>query len=201
MTSADRISQIRAAALRLFAERGYPATTMADIGAAVGIRGPSLYKHVPSKQDLLVRIMTGTMTDLCAGFERAVASADDLVDQFRRAVEAHVRFHARRRLEAFVGTREIRSLEQPHRDRVIALRSGYESGFRNLIEQGVRDGQFRTASPKLASYAVLDMGMGVSVWYHEGGEVSEDELVYAYADHALGVVGYSRASSVGVTGP
>lgn len=193
MRSDQRIDQIRAAALGLFAERGYPATTMADIGAAVGIRGPSLYKHVPSKQHLLVQIMICTMGDLRAGFERAVASADGLVDQFRRAVEAHVRFHARRRLEAFVGTREIRSLEQPHRDRVVALRSAYEGGFRELIDSGVRDGIFRTGSPKLASYAVLDLGMGISVWYREDGEFSEDELVYAYADHALRMVGYSSA--------
>lgn len=193
MRSDQRIDQIRAAALGLFAERGYPATTMADIGAAVGIRGPSLYKHVPSKQDLLVQIMTRTMTDLRAGFERAIASTDDLIDQFRRAVEAHVRFHARHRLEAFVGTREIRSLQQPHRDQVVALRSTYENGFRELIEKGMRDGQFRAGSPKLASYAVLDMGMGISVWYRESGEVSEDELVYTYADHALRVVGCMRA--------
>lgn len=193
MSSEHRVGEIRQAAFALFAERGYPATTMADIGAAVGIRGPSLYKHVPSKQHLLAEIMVATMQDLQGGFDRAVASADDLVDRFRRAVEAHVRFHARRRLETFVGTREIRSLEQPHRDRVVALRSAYESGFRELIDKGVQDGLFRVRSAKLASYAVLDMGMGVSVWYREDGEISEDELVYAYADQALRVVGYLRA--------
>ncbi len=42
------------AALRLFSDRGYQATTMDDLGAALGIRGPSLYKHVRSKHDLLV---------------------------------------------------------------------------------------------------------------------------------------------------
>lgn len=192
MSTDGRAAQIRQAALRLLAERGYRATTMADIGAAVGIRGPSLYKHVPSKQHLLAEIMVGTMRDLLEGLDRAIASADDLPGQFRRAVEAHVRFHARRRLEAYVGTREIRSLEQPNRDRVVALRSRYESGFRDLIDKGVQDGLFRTRSPKLASYAVLDMGMGISVWYRDDGEFSEDELVYTYADQALRLVGHER---------
>lgn len=192
MNADGRGAAIREAALRLFAERGYPATTMADIGAAVGIRGPSLYKHVPSKQHLLAEIMIGSMRDLQTGFDRAIASADDVVDQFRRAVEAHVRFHARRRLEAFVGTREIRSLEQPNRDQVVALRSGYEASFRDLIDKGAQDGVFGTRTVKLASYAVLDMGMGISVWYREDGEFSEDELVYTYADQALRLVGYER---------
>lgn len=187
-----RVAVIRDAALRLFAERGYPATTMADIGAVVGIRGPSLYKHVPSKQFLLAEIMAESMRELQAGFDRAVASTDDVVERFRRAVEAHVRFHARRRLEAFVGTREIRSLDEPHRGTVVGLRSKYEQGFRELIDAGVRDGVFRVRSVRLASYAVLDMGMGISVWYSEGGEIAEDELVYDYADHALRLVGHQR---------
>ena len=52
------------AALHLFSERGYQATTMDDLGAALGIRGPSLYKHVRSKQDLLAGIMLETMNTL-----------------------------------------------------------------------------------------------------------------------------------------
>jgi AcrR family transcriptional regulator len=98
---------------------GYEATTMADIGAELGIRGPSLYKHVPSKQDLLVQIMTGTINALLAGCRAAVATTGDLVDRLRRATEAHVRYHARHRLEAFVGNREIRSLVEPHRSLVL----------------------------------------------------------------------------------
>jgi AcrR family transcriptional regulator len=57
---------VRTAALSLFAERGYHATTLADIGAAVEIRGFTLYRHVHSKQDLLADIMTGAMNHLLA---------------------------------------------------------------------------------------------------------------------------------------
>ena len=113
----SRADDIRAAALELFTRLGYEATTMADIGAAVGIRGPSLYKHVASKQDLLVQIMIGTMEDLLAAHRAAVASTEGPVERLRRATEAHVRYHARHRLEAFVGNREIRSLVEPHRGR------------------------------------------------------------------------------------
>ncbi|WP_307179100.1 TetR/AcrR family transcriptional regulator [Streptomyces africanus] len=92
--------EIRNAALVLFAERGYAATTMADIGEAVGMRGPSLYKHVGSKQELLTQIMTGTMDDLLRNHRAAVAGCEDVVERLRLAAEAHVRCHARHRLEA-----------------------------------------------------------------------------------------------------
>jgi AcrR family transcriptional regulator len=183
-----RADDIRAAALELFTSRGYGATTMADIGAAVGIRGPSLYKHVASKQDVLAQIMAGTMQDLIDLHRAAIATTDDPTERLRRATEAHVRYHARHRLEAFVGNREIRSLEEPHRSDVLAKRAAYEAGFRDLINAGIAAGRFRVASVRLASYAILDLGMGVAVWFREDGEITEDAVVWEYGEFALRIV-------------
>lgn len=184
-----RAHAIRAAALELFTRRGYQATTMADIGAAVGVRGPSLYKHVSSKQALLAQIMIGTMDALLAAHRTAVAGTEDPAERLRRATEAHVRYHARHRLEAFVGNREIRSLEEPHSTAVLDRRAAYEKAFRELVEAGVAAGRFHVASARLASYAILDLGMGVAVWYREDGELTEDQIVYQYGDFALLLVG------------
>lgn len=53
-----RRDEIAVVAARLFAETGYDAVSLDDIGAAVGIAGPSLYNHFTSKQDLLFATMT-----------------------------------------------------------------------------------------------------------------------------------------------
>lgn len=188
-SGSSRYAVIRAAALDLFTRHGYEAATMADIGAAVGVRGPSLYKHVASKQDLLAGIMTGTMDDLLAAHRAAVATTADPVERLRRAAEAHVRYHARHRLEAFVGNREIRSLVEPHRARVLALRAEYESCFRDLVGAGVAAGVFHVTSARLASYAVLDLGMGVAVWFREGDGLTEDTVVWQHGEFALRIVG------------
>ncbi|MFC8102702.1 TetR/AcrR family transcriptional regulator [Streptomyces sp. NPDC057363] len=184
-----RAAAIRHAALELFTQRGYAATTMADIGQAVGIRGPSLYKHVASKQQLLVEIMVGTMEALIAEHDAAVRGTVDPRERLRRATEAHVRYHARHRHEAFVGTREIRSLEEPNRSEVLCRRDAYEQAFRDLVQAGVDCGRFHVTSVRLASYAILDLGMGVSVWYREGGELSENEVAWQYGEFALRLVG------------
>src|SRR5690606_37073900 len=87
--AADRRSvreqALQTAALELFTQRGYEATTMADIGAAIGIRGPSLYKYVSSKQDLLAQVMTQTMENLLALHRKAVAGTEDVTQRLRRA--------------------------------------------------------------------------------------------------------------------
>jgi AcrR family transcriptional regulator len=179
---------VRAAALTLFAERGYQATTMADIGAALGIRAPSLYRYLNAKQDVLVEIMTTTMTDLLEAQEAASASSEDPAVAVRRMVEAHVRFHAAHREEAFVGSREISSLDQPARATVLGLRRSYEGSLRVAIAEGVRAGKFAAASDRLVSYAILDMGMGVAAWFRPDGPNSVDEIAYTYANFALAML-------------
>lgn len=51
-----RRDEILDAAAQLFADRGFPGTGMDDIGAAVGITGPSVYRHFPAKDAILVAI-------------------------------------------------------------------------------------------------------------------------------------------------
>jgi AcrR family transcriptional regulator len=187
---------IRAAALRLFAQLGYRSTTMADIGAALGVRGPSLYKHVGSKQDLLVQIMVGTMNALIDDQHTARSAGGDITTQLRRMVEAHVRFHALNSEQAFVGNREIGNLEQPHRDRVLALRAQYERGLRDTVAEGIAAGVLTTPDPRLSSYAVLDMGIGVATWFRPNGPRTADQVAYAYADFALAIFGAVGAGGV-----
>ena len=59
-----RAGDIRDVALTLFAERGYLGTSMRDIASELGLRAPSLYNHLDSKQELLRDIMLRTMKDL-----------------------------------------------------------------------------------------------------------------------------------------
>jgi AcrR family transcriptional regulator len=189
---ADRSEQVRTSALELFAAQGYRATTVDEIGARVGIRGPSVYKHVRSKQELLVDIVVGTTDALLAAQRVAVRSAGDVREQLRLAVEAHVRFHAEHPREAFVAGREVDGLPEPHRSDVLRKQAEYERRLRRLVETGMRDGVFAVESPRLAAYAVLDMGAGVAGWFRPGGTVGQDELATRYAEFALRLVGAGR---------
>ena len=80
---------------------------------------------------------------------------------------------------------EIDNLEEPERSRILELRREYESNFRDLVREGRDQGVFRTSSDRWSSYAILDMGIGVSAWYSPTGSVAPDELGATYAEFAL----------------
>ncbi|MEZ5297233.1 MAG: TetR/AcrR family transcriptional regulator [Ilumatobacteraceae bacterium] len=199
-SAADRHGAILDAALELFATIGYRATTMAQIGDRIGIRGPSLYKHVHSKQEMLVEIMAGMMEELLRRQREALDAGGDVRERLERITAVHVQYHAEHRYEAFVGHHEIDNLEEPERSRILDLRREYESRFRELVQEGRELEVFGTSSDRWASYAILDMGIGVSAWYNPGGSVAPDELAATYAEFAVRMLGAGEPTATGPRG-
>ncbi|OBF93824.1 TetR family transcriptional regulator [Mycobacterium sp. 852002-51163_SCH5372311] len=83
----DRRLQLLSAAERLFAERGFLAVRLEDIGAAAGVSGPAIYRHFPNKESLLVELLVGISARLLAGAREvtdrhrdASAALDGLID-------------------------------------------------------------------------------------------------------------------------
>ncbi|ROZ49044.1 TetR/AcrR family transcriptional regulator [Rhodococcus sp. WS3] len=185
-----RKGEIRDAALTLFSDRGYYGTGMEHIASAVGLAPSSLYNHWKSKQDLLQDIMEATLQELLAAFDVATRDAQTPADALRAAMDAHVRYHATHNRDARVGNREISSLASDARERVRATRREYAASWRQLIAQGVSDGQFDDVSPELAANALLEMGIGVSQWFKSTGSLPLDRIASEYAEMALRLVGY-----------
>jgi AcrR family transcriptional regulator len=70
-----RHQEILNAAAALFAERGYHATSVRDIGEKVGLQGGSLYHHIKSKEALFVRLHNSALESAGNKIEAAVAAA------------------------------------------------------------------------------------------------------------------------------
>ena len=86
----NRRDEILDAASELFADRGYTAVGIDDIGAAVGISGPSVYNHFPSKLSILVSIARRSATTLEAGVIAAYARTDKPLPLLRLLVDSYV---------------------------------------------------------------------------------------------------------------
>ena len=88
----DRRSLLLAAAERLFAERGYLAVRLEDIGAAADVSGPAIYRHFPNKEALLVELLVGISTRLLAGGSAVVDAAADPGSALDGLVDFHLDF-------------------------------------------------------------------------------------------------------------
>jgi AcrR family transcriptional regulator len=89
----SRREQILRAAAQLFAERGSRAVGVDDVGAAVGVTGPAIYRHFASKDAMLAEMLVRISERLLAGgTERIAAAGDDPAAQLRALVDFQVDF-------------------------------------------------------------------------------------------------------------
>lgn len=88
----DRRTQLIAAAERLVAEHGYLSVRLEDIGAAVGVSGPAIYRHFPNKEGLLVELLVGISTRLLAGALQVVEQAADAGAALNGLIDFHLDF-------------------------------------------------------------------------------------------------------------
>ena len=176
---------IRSAAIDLFFEHGYEATTLRQIAEAVNVQVGSLYNHISSKEDLLFSIMSSVIEDLINELDERLLTITDPVERLRAAVRIHVEFHTGRAREVFVGNSEMRSLDPQHRAEVVKLRDRYEEHIVNILESGAKSGKFVAGDPKLTAYAIVTIGTQVASWYHDHGRYKLPEIADQYIDFIL----------------
>ncbi|MER5266650.1 TetR/AcrR family transcriptional regulator [Actinosynnema sp. NPDC002837] len=120
-----RRDQILAAAAELFARHGFHGVGIDDIGAAVGISGPALYRHFRSKDAMLGEMLTSISERLLDGGQNRVAASGDPAHALRELIRWHVDFALDDPALITVQIRNLANLTDPDRRRVRALQRRY----------------------------------------------------------------------------
>lgn len=120
-----RREQILKVAARLFARRGFHGVSIAELGAAVGVSGPALYRHFPGKEALLTEMLVGISQYLLdGGAARATRTADPR-QMLTELVEFHVDFALHHPELIIVQDRDLANLPQQARHQVRTLQRAY----------------------------------------------------------------------------
>ena len=170
--SARRRELTREAA-RLFAEKGYHGAALSDIAEALGVKTPSLYAHVASKQELLYEIMRQGADAFHAALD-GVPERGPVTERIRLALRAHLRVVAEQLDLATVFVREWRYLEGERREEIVEERRRYEQRFRDLFREGRELGELRTDLDEgAAALLTLSAVNWAYTWLRPGRDTDE----------------------------
>ncbi len=122
---AQRRQDLLAASATLFAERGFAGVSIDDIGAAVGVSGPAVYRHFPSKQAVLGAVLLEVSHDLLDGGREVAARSADPAGRLRALIAFQVEFALTQPAVIVVQDRELPNLTEEDRHEVRALQRGY----------------------------------------------------------------------------
>ncbi|MBY6414346.1 TetR family transcriptional regulator [Rhodococcus sp. BP-252] len=180
------------AALACIVRKGYHGCSIRDIAEEAESSVSALYHYYPSKQAMLVALFELTMTDLLrrATAARDECDPDDHVERFSRLVESLTLYHSYRKEMGFVGSSEMRSLEDGSYAAIATKRVALQRMVDVEVQSGVDLGLFGTNRPHEAARAVVTMCVSVAQWYNPQGDEQPEEIAAAYVRFALDLVAH-----------
>lgn len=172
-----REEQVRAAALRLFKEKGYHATSMRDIASAVGINKGSLYSYIKTKEDLLIPVFEQAMGVLLAEIEQLTADSSlTPTMRLKRAIHAHVSAVANNLDVLTVYLSEWRQLATESLATNRMQRERYAALFHDILRDGIAASEFRPMDSRIVMLGMIGMCNYLFRWYRPDGRLEPDQI-------------------------
>ncbi|WP_461008117.1 SACE_7040 family transcriptional regulator [Streptomyces capparidis] len=131
----SRREQILREAARLFASRGFHGVGVDEIGAAVGISGPGLYRHFAGKDAMLAELLVGISGRLLAEGRRRRDSAAGAAEALDSLVRGHIEFALDDRPLIVLHDRELDRLRESDRKLVRQLQRQYVELWVEVVAQ------------------------------------------------------------------
>jgi AcrR family transcriptional regulator len=177
--------EILEAAAQIIREKGFHATSMQDIAAAVDLRKASLYHHVSSKQEILVDLLDKALDILILNMEDVIQQDAPAEEKFRLAMRSYLTTLTENLGLSSVLLLEHRSLENKFRQRHVPQRDRYEKYWQEIIQEGIDQGVFDFPEPDMAVKAILGVANWTIMWFNPGGRLSATEIADLSADLIL----------------
>jgi TetR/AcrR family transcriptional regulator, cholesterol catabolism regulator len=181
--AANQRERILHEAAMLFARSGYDASSLNDLAEETGISKAGIYHYFKTKQEVYDVLIIQTLRGLCDHVSAALEAVTEPRDKLLAFMTAHAAYFERNywafrcMLVSFGGMSAPASQQE-----AIVLRERYEHKLREILAEGVAQGQFREVDPAGTGRAVLSLLNWMVRWFQPGGPRTAPEVAQEYAD-------------------
>ena len=174
-------TRLLAAARRLFAKRGFAATTTAEIAAQAGVATGTLFLYFESKEDLLVAIFREAMDEAAALAFASLPRRAGLLDELVHVYGELVAFHERDSELARAFVKELLFVNESQRASVNDFIRSLTRGTAARIEAAKRRGELEAEAPadEIAEDCFALYIVSLQKWLGLGGTLA----THAHTEH------------------
>jgi len=173
-------------AAKVFAQRGYHATSMDDLVSATGMTKGGLYHYTAGKEDLLLGVIEELMDPLLERARETLKAPGSAESRLRALMTLWLQHVADHRDHMIVFSRERGTLERSARWREVRrARRSFEKMLAEAIDAGCEDGSFEVADRQLALMMLLGAVNYIPQWFHPRGRLRPREIAERYSDLLL----------------
>jgi AcrR family transcriptional regulator len=175
----QRRKTIRAAAAKLFAQKGYENTTTRDIARAANISSAAVYYYFDSKEDLLYQILDETITNGLELLSKIAKGEKTLPEKLSSILQAHTRTAVDyNKMKLLV--HDQRSLSSKHKEFISKKQRDYVQFLIRILEELKREGKIVDIDTTVCAFAFFGMVSWAYRWYNPKGRIKPAELANVF---------------------
>lgn len=177
-----RRAEVLEAAGELFLEKGYEATSTAEIAARLGILRGSVYYYMDTKEGLLFELLENAADGFLRAVDAVRRSDVDALTKLARIVEEHVHYIAANRVATTLFLIEARSLSPEHQAIVAERTEEYRNAITEFVHEGQRTNAIRDdVRPEWATMLLLGAANWTHRWLGRTPSDAVDEIARDFA--------------------
>jgi AcrR family transcriptional regulator len=181
----DQRELILSRAATLFANRGYPATSMNEVALACGLSKATLYHYYRDKYALLVSIAEGHVQRLHALVAEVAAEKLTHEQRLRELIRRIVEEYADAQYAHRVLTEDVKFLDEADRERVLGKEREVVAGFARVVA-ALRPDLKKAALAKPLTMLLFGMINWMFTWMRPDGRLDHAAIAPIVADLFLG---------------
>lgn len=188
--------RILAAAVDLFAEHGYDATSVSQVINRAGVAKGGFYHHFASKDDLLYAVYGDLIERQLDGMQRILGQRMPPAQTLRALIMDLVETTAGSVREALVFSRELSQLGNRRIVQMRSQRRRYQNAVIKLVDDAQQRGQFSpVASPETIAFTIFGVVNEMPRWYRPTGRMRPEQIGTEIADLVLAGLSTGEAGS------
>lgn len=187
----DKRTAILRTAARLFAEKGYEATSLDNIAERLGMHKATLYHYVDNKESILYQCLVLSFGDLDEVIEKTKDRSIPVLERLRMYVRslAVAQNNDFGRCLVLVGSRP---LEMTQGGDVRQFQRRLDATVRDLITEGIADGSVKPCNPGMFSALLFGALNWVPRWHSESGKLSIPQVADTFMDMLIDGIATAR---------
>jgi len=192
----DTRNKIIQSAIELFGEKGYHATSIQEISEKAEVSKGAVFHYFPNKGDLLF-VIHDTFIDIHLEQVERVLMREDLCasEKLRELILDLVQLIADFKPSVIIFARELRNITEDNLAIIKAKRDKSAYMFRKVIEQGVKEGEFRKdLDIDVTVKAIFGMCDWTYLWMDPNGRLTTREIGVCFWQILMGGLKPERSS-------
>ncbi len=180
--------EIILSAVKIVNEKGYQGATMEEIAAELLMTKGSLYYYFKNKEDLIFQchamVLEQATLELESIFNKKISNEQKL----KRMIASHIQYAIEKKETFNMIFKPEKTFQMEQLEPILQKRNEYSNWFDQVIEEGVKTGEFKIKELKMARMILLGAVNWIQQWHKPNGDKTTEEIQEIYSEYLLKVM-------------